>query len=81
MPLPRALKILAPIVLVCAVGAAGYRIYRGPIGATTDYGGSIASQVVPDFPSADPSRWVNGAPSPLTGLRGQVVLVEAWGPA
>ena len=36
-----------------------------------------ASRLAPET-SADPSRWINGPPSPLSALRGSVVLIEAW---
>ncbi|MEP7126797.1 MAG: TlpA disulfide reductase family protein, partial [Byssovorax sp.] len=36
-----------------------------------------AARLAPEM-SADASRWINGAPSPLSSARGDVVLVEAW---
>ena len=32
----------------------------------------------PEFPSTDANRWVNGTPTTLASLRGNVVLVESW---
>lgn len=81
MNLPRWIKIAAPIVLLGASAIVGLRVWRGPVGATTAYGGTLEARLLPDFPSTDTARWVNGAPAPLANLRGEVVLIEAWAPA
>jgi hypothetical protein len=72
---------LGSTVVFLAVGIGACRILRGPSGATTDYGGSIEARAIPEFPSAETSRWVNGAPTPMASLRGQVVFIEAWSPS
>jgi hypothetical protein len=54
----------AALFAVSALG--GYRLWRGPLGATE-------ARLLADFPSADVGRWVNGAPAPLASLRGKVV--------
>ncbi len=81
MPMPSWIKLAAPVVLLGAVAFAGLRVWRGPIGASTEYGGALEARVLPDFPSTEANRWVNGAPSTLASLRGEVVLIEAWAPA
>jgi hypothetical protein len=81
MGLPLWIKIAAPVVLLGASAVVGVRIWRGPVGATTAYGGSLEARLLPDFPSTDVARWVNGAPAPLASLRGEVVFIEAWAPA
>jgi len=81
MRLPRWLKIAAPVVLLGASAFVGLRIWRGPIGATVEHGGTLEARLLPDFPSTDAARWVNGAPAPLASLRGEVVLIEAWAPS
>jgi hypothetical protein len=81
MSIPRWIKIVAPIVLLGASAVVGLRVLRGPVGATTAYGGTLEARVLPDFPSTDAARWVNGAGTPLASLRGEVVFIEAWAPA
>ena len=39
---------------------------------------TAVGEVPPEFPSIDPNRWVNGAPTTLASARGDVVLVESW---
>ena len=36
------------------------------------------SERIPEFPSLDPTLWVNGAPVSFASLHNDVVLVEAW---
>jgi hypothetical protein len=67
--------------IVAAAAAFGLRAWRGPVGATTEYGGTLEPKLVAEFPSTDADRWVNGAPAPLASLRGEVVFIEAWAPA
>jgi hypothetical protein len=81
MHLPRGIKIAGAVALLAAAAVLGLRVWRGPIGATTEYGGTLESRLVAEFPATDASRWVNGAPAPLASLRGEVVLIEAWAPA
>ena len=70
------------LIAALTVGAAviGFRVYRGPTDASSEYGGELAALPVPDFSSLSPERWVNGAPTSLASLRGSVVLIEAWHP-
>jgi hypothetical protein len=81
MQLSRRLKlaVFGALVVVGSVGA--FRVWRGPVGATKEYGGALASRILPEFSSSDAARWVNGAPAPLASLRGEVVLIEAWAPS
>ena len=81
MSLTRRFKVMAAAALVAVAAFAAMRVWRGPSGATTEYGGTLASRLLPEFPSSDAARWVNGAPAPLASLRGEVVLIEAWAPA
>jgi hypothetical protein len=81
MPISKALKVALVVSLLGAAGAVGFRLWRGPTGATAEYGGKLESLVVPDFSSSEPARWVNGAPLSLSALRGEVVFIEAWAPA
>jgi hypothetical protein len=81
MHLPKGTKIAGAVVLLGVVAVGGLRVWRGPIGATTEYGGTLESRLVAEFPTTDASRWVNGPPAPLASLRGEVVLIEAWAPA
>jgi hypothetical protein len=67
--------------LLAAVAIGVVIVRRGPTGATTGYGGTLAAQDVPDFPSQEPARWVNGAPVRLADARGQVLLIEVWHPS
>jgi hypothetical protein len=78
MRLPSGTRRPLAILLLGAAALAGC---HGPTGATTEYGGSIEARQLPDFPSIDAARWVNGEPTPLSKLRGEVVFVEAWAPA
>jgi hypothetical protein len=64
---------LGSLGLLCAIGAVGFRAYRGPTG-------DQVSTVVPEFPSLDPARWKNGAPQSLAASRGEVVFLEGWSP-
>jgi hypothetical protein len=81
MPLPNGIKVAVAVALLGAASFVGLRVWRGPVGATTEYGGAIEARVLPDFPSSDAGRWVNGAPTTLASLRGEVVFIEAWAPA
>jgi hypothetical protein len=69
------------VLLIASIAAfVALRARRGPSGATEPYGGRLAAIAVPDFPSGDPGRWVNGTPESLGALRGTVVLIESWHP-
>ena len=81
MHLPKGIKIAAAAALLAVAAYGGLRVWRGPIGATTEYGGTLASRHLEEFSTTDAGRWVNGAPAPLASLRGEVVLIEAWAPA
>jgi hypothetical protein len=81
MHLPRALKIAGAAAILAVALPFGLRAWRGPSGATTEYGGTLAPKLVAEFSSTDAGRWVNGAPTPLASLRGEVVFIEAWAPA
>ncbi len=81
MHLPRWLLVAGGLALLAGGVVGGLRVWRGPIGATTEYGGTLESRLVADFSSTDPGRWVNGAPASLASLRGEVVVIEAWAPA
>lgn len=39
---------------------------------------TAVGEAPPEFPSVDPNRWVNGTPTTLASLHGDVVLVESW---
>ncbi len=45
--------------------------------ASTASAAAPAALLAPDT-TADPSRWINGPPAPLSAARGSVVLIEAW---
>jgi hypothetical protein len=32
----------------------------------------------PEFPTADPARWINSDPLSMKALRGSVVVLEVW---
>lgn len=81
MHLPRYLKAGGTILLLGATALTGLHCWRGPVGASTEYGGTLEARQLPDFPSTDATRWVNGEPTPLAKLRGEVVFIEAWAPA
>jgi hypothetical protein len=82
MRFPSWFKVAAVVLLLAAaIVRFGLPIWRGPIGATTEYGGTLEPRQLPEFPSTDRARWVNGLPSPLASHRGEVVFIEAWGPA
>jgi hypothetical protein len=69
------------ILLVIGGGlAARYRMSRSAVGASASYGGAVEAKLVPDFPTADGKRWVNGGPTTLAAQRGQPILIEAWSP-
>lgn len=36
------------------------------------------TQTAPDFPTRDPQLWINSSPLAISGLRGQVVLIDVW---
>lgn len=75
-------KWIAAGVLAAAVigGGCAYLKMRGPSGATTALGGSIAAKEAPEMPESV-DRWVNGAPVTFAASRGKVVLIEGWHPA
>ena len=73
VPLKRKLIGLGAIGLLFVTGALGVRAYRGPTGDVSD--------VVPEFPSLDPARWLNGAPQSLASIRGEVIFLEGWSPS
>jgi hypothetical protein len=77
----RAMWTVLAVLVLGGAGAAGWRLWRGPVGSSTAYGGSIEARRIADFTSLDPSRWVNGAPTPISSARGEVVFIEAWAPA
>jgi hypothetical protein len=81
MAISKNIKLALVVAFVGVAGTAGFRLWRGPIGATAEYGGKLESLVVPEFSSSEPSHWVNGAPVSLAALRGEVVFIEAWAPA
>ncbi|MDI1481494.1 hypothetical protein [Polyangium sp. y55x31] len=70
-PLAFALVTLA----LCALGCDK----KNPSGASPSASTEAAAPLA-DFPDGKPSSWIHGAPAPLAGARGQVVLVEAWHP-
>jgi hypothetical protein len=81
--MPKWMKVAA-ICLAAALAlgiVARFALRRGPSGATAEFGGSLPAKEIPEFPSLDASRWVNGAPTSLASLRGEVVILEAWHPA
>jgi hypothetical protein len=41
-------------------------------------GAVAAREVIPDFPSQAPEHWLNGAPLPLSRLKGKVVLLSVF---
>jgi hypothetical protein len=71
---------LAALVSIIAVGYAGFRIYRGPTGSSTTWGGAVAAEVLPEFYADEHVRWVNGDPQTLAAQRGHPVLIEVWAP-
>ena len=53
---------------------------KAPAAASADTSASsapFAPLPAPDT-TADPARWINGPPSPLSASRGSVILIEAW---
>lgn len=77
-------KLLLVMAVVAVLGGAafvGFRFYMGDSGGTTEIGGRLDAPVIPDFPTADAKRWVNGEAVSLEKLRGSVVLIEAWAPS
>ena len=72
--------VLVSVAVLGAAAVVARPLVFGPTGKSTAYGGSIEAKVVPDFPTTDANRWVNGAPRTLASERGQVVLIEAWSP-
>ena len=77
----KALLVLGVLAVLAGAAFVGFRFYMGDSGATTEIGGRLDAPVIPDFPTADGSRWVNGEPVSLEKLRGSVVLIEAWHPS
>jgi hypothetical protein len=75
------------LALLAGCSAGGAAAQTRAASATTSGGTAPAlatadspyvGQTAPEFPSTDPSRWVNGAPFTLASARGSVVLVESW---
>jgi hypothetical protein len=69
-------KLLIGVVAagaLLAAGAVGLKAYRGPKG-------QVEAVAVPEFPSLDQARWMNGEPRPMAKSRGHVVLLEGWSP-
>lgn len=71
----------AAVVLACTTGLLLTACHK-PADDT-----ALSSAPAPSAPSApvlapdstaDPARWINGPPSPLSASRGSVVLIEAW---
>lgn len=68
------------VLAVAAVGYVGFRIHRGPTGSSTEFGGTVEAQTLPEFADDDQIRWVNGEPQTLAAHRGHPVLIEVWAP-
>lgn len=77
----KALVVLAMLAVLAGAAFVALRFYMGDSGATTEIGGRLDAPVIPDFPTADGKRWVNGEPASLEKMRGSVVLIEAWAPS
>jgi hypothetical protein len=39
---------------------------------------ALRDQAAPEFPSRDPQPWINSPPLSISGLRGQVALIDVW---
>lgn len=76
----RALIATAVLVGLGALGYAGFRVYRGPTGASTAWGGAVAAETLPEFYADEHVRWVNGEAQTLAAHRGHPVLIEVWAP-
>ena len=74
-------KVLIAVGVLVVLGVGVRFAIRGRTGASTEIGGSLEAQPLPEFSSQDPARWVNGAPISLEGAKGQVLFIEGWGPA
>jgi hypothetical protein len=72
--------IIIAVVVAAAAAAGALWLWRGPSGASRDYGGTFEAMIIPDFPTLAVDRWVNGAPTSLAAQRGNVIIVEAWHP-
>lgn len=75
-------RVLAAALVVTAgaLGFLGFRLYRGPTGSSTAWGGAIAADTLPEFYADEHIRWVNGEPQTLAAHRGHPVLIEVWAP-
>jgi len=76
----RWMKVTAAVAVVFAAGFVGFRVLRGPSGASVAYGGSVEASAAPEFASSDAASWVNGPPTTLAALRGGPVILEIWSP-
>jgi hypothetical protein len=76
----RWMKVTTVLAVVVAAGAVGFRVLRGPTGASVAYGGSVEASPAPEFTSTAAASWVNGAPTTLASLRGSPVVLEIWSP-
>jgi hypothetical protein len=76
----RWMKITSVLAIVVVAGAVGFRVLRGPNGASIAYGGTVETAPAPEFTSSDAASWVNGAPTTLASLQGSPVILEIWSP-
>lgn len=65
--IPLTLTAAAGALLLLAGAAPG--LWGGPGGE---------ARRAPEFPTADPSHWINSQPLSMKELRGRVVILEIW---
>ena len=64
--------------LLAGIALVAFRLMRGPVGASTAYGGQIEAEAVPPLPVGRAASWVG--PSPAAALPAKALLIEAWHP-
>jgi len=71
---------MAILALICALTlSAGCLSSAGSDAGSSDAGSSGPhGHAAPDFPTSDPELWINSPPLSMSGLRGQVVLIDVW---
>jgi hypothetical protein len=62
--------------LTCLALISGFAL---PAGCLSSAGSAEPGhQAAPDFPTRDPQLWINSSPLSMSGLRGQVILIDVW---
>lgn len=72
------LQLAITVALLTGIALVAFRLMRGPVGASTAYGGQLEAEAVPPLPVDRAASWVGQAPA--RALPAKALLIEAWHP-